>query len=203
MKKALKTSTILIVLVLILPLSVWAGFENLFSDPAAVAGSGGGAVNFNARMLNFRDIKDSNHFDFYQIDDSNKFFINNPLVLLLAMPNEISRITLQSLTASPNKPRQENTEASISISAVVIPNETRGGYRDATSSGGAIQTAMTSKDTNEVVGLGVFTAAGEARIYSTSFTEFGMVKKVLDPTTMLLLGSCLLGIGLFAIKFRK
>lgn len=45
--------------------------------------------------------------------------------------------------------------------------------------------------------------AGETMKYSTSFAEFGMVKKVLEPSTMLLLGSCLLGLGLFAIKFRK
>ena len=35
------------------------------------------------------------------------------------------------------------------------------------------------------------------------FTEFGMVNNVLEPGTMLFLGSCLLGLGLFAIKFRK
>ncbi len=35
------------------------------------------------------------------------------------------------------------------------------------------------------------------------FTDYGMVNNVLEPGTMLLLGSCLLGLGLFAIKFRK
>jgi hypothetical protein len=35
------------------------------------------------------------------------------------------------------------------------------------------------------------------------FTEFGMVNNVLEPGIMLLLGSCLLGLSLFAIKFRK
>lgn len=37
----------------------------------------------------------------------------------------------------------------------------------------------------------------------SDFTEFGIVNNVLEPGTMLLLGSCLLGLGLFAIKFRK
>ena len=55
---------------------------------------------------------------------------------------------------------------------------------------------------------GTFIAAdgiggGEARAYPLSCADIEMVKKVLEPGTMLLLGSCLLGLGLFAIKFRK
>jgi hypothetical protein len=66
------------------------------------------------------------------------------------------------------------------------------------------QKAIISKDTNKVVGLGDFTGSGEtSRVYSTSLTEFGMMKKVLEPGTMLFLGVCLLGIGLLTIKFRK
>jgi hypothetical protein len=45
--------------------------------------------------------------------------------------------------------------------------------------------------------------AGEARSYPISCTDIEMVKKVLEPGTMLLLGGCLLGLGLFATKFRK
>lgn len=45
--------------------------------------------------------------------------------------------------------------------------------------------------------------AGETKIYLTPFSEFGMVKRVLEPGTMLLLGICLLSLGLFAIKFKK
>jgi hypothetical protein len=45
--------------------------------------------------------------------------------------------------------------------------------------------------------------AGNTRMYSASLTELEMVKKVIEPNTMLLLGSCLLGLGLFTIKFRK
>lgn len=45
--------------------------------------------------------------------------------------------------------------------------------------------------------------AGEARLFLLPFTEFGMAKNFLEPGTMLLLGSCLLGLGLFAIKFKK
>ena len=41
------------------------------------------------------------------------------------------------------------------------------------------------------------------RVRPASITEFGMMKKVLEPNMMLLLGSCLLGLGLFAVKFRK
>ncbi len=146
MKKAVKTSAILIalVLIIIIPLSVWSGFEDLLIDPVALSGSGGGTLNIIGKMLNGPDIKGSYHFDFYQNDGSNT--ING---------------------------------------------------------GGAILTAMTSKDTNKFVGMGVFTDAGEATIYSPSSSGFGMVKKVLEPSTMLLLGSCLLCIGLFAMKFRK
>jgi len=35
------------------------------------------------------------------------------------------------------------------------------------------------------------------------FIEFGMVNNLLEPGIMLLLGSCLLGLSLFAIKFRR
>jgi len=35
------------------------------------------------------------------------------------------------------------------------------------------------------------------------FMEFGMVNNVFEPGIMLLLGSCLLGLSLFAIKFRR
>jgi hypothetical protein len=34
-------------------------------------------------------------------------------------------------------------------------------------------------------------------------TAFGLVNNVLEPGIMLLLGSCLVGLSLFAIKFRK
>jgi len=45
--------------------------------------------------------------------------------------------------------------------------------------------------------------AGEARLYSPSCSEFGIVTKVLEPNTMLLLGGCLLGFSFYAIKFRR
>ncbi len=203
MKSALKKLATSIILVLIIPLSAWAGFVDLLIDPATLhICIGRETINFIGKILNDPDIKDSNHFDNYKNEDSTQFFINNPLVLLLAVPNEISNIaTLRSITASPNKLHSEDTEASIGIPAVVIANK-KSDYSDTTSSSGQIQTAMTSKDTNKVVGLGVFTDAGEARIYTTSLTEFGMVK-VFEPSTMLLLGGCLLCIGLFALKFRK
>lgn len=203
MKRALKKLATSIILVLIIPLSAWAGFVDLLINPATLLTcTGRGTINFIGKILNDPDIKDSNHFDNYKNEDSTQFFINNPLVLLLAVPNDISNITtLRSIMASPNKLHSEDTEASIGMPAVVIANK-KSDYSDTTSSSDQIQTAMTSKDTNKVVGLGVFTDAGEARIYTTSLTEFGMVK-VFEPSTMLLLGSCLLCIGLFALKFRK
>ena len=36
-----------------------------------------------------------------------------------------------------------------------------------------------------------------------AWAEFAMGNNVLEPGTMLLLGSCLVGLGLSAIKFRK
>jgi hypothetical protein len=45
--------------------------------------------------------------------------------------------------------------------------------------------------------------AGGTRLYSTPCSEFEMVKKVLEPNTMLLLGGCLLGFSFFAMKYRR
>jgi hypothetical protein len=202
MKKTLATPALLIILVLIImPFSAWAGLETLLIDPTALTGSGRGSLNIIDKILNGPDIKDPYYFDFYQHDDSNKFFIHDPVGPLLAVPNEISGIMRQSLTASRNEPCPEYSDASVSFSAVLIPKKTRG-YRNATS-GGPILTAMTSKDMNQFIGTGVFADAGETTIYSPSSSGFGMVKKVIEPNTMLLLGSCLLCIGLFAMKFRK
>jgi hypothetical protein len=44
---------------------------------------------------------------------------------------------------------------------------------------------------------------GETRLYSTSYSEFEIVRKVLEPNTMLMLGGCLLGFSFFTIKFRR
>jgi len=45
--------------------------------------------------------------------------------------------------------------------------------------------------------------AGRTILYSTSYSEFKIVNRVLEPNTMLLLGGCLLGFSFFAINFRR
>jgi hypothetical protein len=45
--------------------------------------------------------------------------------------------------------------------------------------------------------------SGGTSLYSTSCSELAIMKKVLEPNTMLLLGGCLLGFSFFAMNFRR
>jgi hypothetical protein len=181
MKKALITSAISIALVLIITLSVWANIADLLIDSHTFH------ICTTAGTLNFPGNRQ-----------------NNPADSAVSIPNKtgVYRDTINITSPIQTVMTSKDSNVVAGLSAFTNSQSSRAsadlGPKNLTN-------IIWSRD-----GLPTGTTipadgidAGEIIIYSTSFTEFGVMKRVLDPSTMLLLGSCLLGIGLFAIKFRR
>jgi hypothetical protein len=101
------------------------------------------------------------------------------------------------------------TSALLVLLVLFMPLPARADFVDLLIDSSAQLNDASAKRSRDGLPNGTFIAAdgiggvGEARAYPMSCADIEMVKKVLEPGTMLLLGSCLLGLGLFAIKFRK
>lgn len=101
------------------------------------------------------------------------------------------------------------TSSLLILLVIIMPLPARADFVDLLIDTSAQHIDASVKRSRDGLPSGMFIAAdgiggaGEARLYPISCTDIEMVKKVLEPGTMLLLGSCLLGLGLFATKFRK
>jgi hypothetical protein len=181
MKKALLRPALLIALVLIIPLTVWADIADLLIEPHifhicyAVGTSDfvGNNQNIPATSAVLIPNKTGDYRDTINI--------TSPIQAIMTSKDTNVVACLSAFTNS------QNSRASSNL-----------GHKDLTIIFWS-RDGLPTETTIAADGID----AGEIIIYSTSFTEFGVVKRVLDPSTMLLLGSCLLGIGLFALKIRR
>ncbi|MFI5333534.1 MAG: hypothetical protein ACHQVS_05545 [Candidatus Babeliales bacterium] len=227
MKKTLRTLAILVVLVIIGPLSARADFVDLLIDTATLH------TDIKAVTLSFEEIKqndsiliDSHRLDIYQINSVNKSAsvkylksggysnpttINGAIQTTLTTRDRNAALDFASLKKNPINPVNYTahpmpddsfpSEFSVDTHGICGLSTSVSANLGSTNLAEIIWSRNRIRDKTLIISNGI--NSGETKIYYTPFTEFAMVKNALEPGTMLLLGSCLLGLGLFALKFRK
>lgn len=148
MKKTLLVLTVMVLSILFVGVPAWAAFT---VDPSTLfIGTGAGTPNATGNLQNDPTFVGTTNFSIYQ-NSGGAIALNNPLVLLLAVPNTGTLTGSISSATLYNPYSVYPTGTSLTTAAGVNPSL---GYGSLTNTSGAFQTNMTSGDLYTAVGLG-------------------------------------------------